>query len=187
MNFGLILLVAAAVFGLCFLVDKGFTKYFRGKAQHASGLSVRMNKRYGTFGVILLVLGIAALFAGLKGTMILLFGGPIVALMGVGLIVYYLFFGIYYDNECFVYSTFGKKSVTYRYTQIRGQMLYLVNGGNIIELHMSDGKAVSLQISMIGVYPFLDKALENWCRQKNISPEACDFHDPDKSCWFPNV
>ena len=182
MNIGLILIVAALVFGLCFLADKGFTKLFRSKAQHASGLSVRLNKRYGAFGVILFALGMAGFFAGLNGTRILLFGGPVVALMGVGLAVYYLSFGIYYDNDSFIYSSFGKKSVTYRYNQIRGQMLYLINGGTIIELHMTDGKAVSLQSSMIGVYPFLDKAFENWCRQKNI-----DFHDPDNSCWFPNV
>ena len=54
----LILLVAAAVFGVCFLVDKAFAKLFRSKAQHRSGKAVRANKRYGLFGVILLVLGI---------------------------------------------------------------------------------------------------------------------------------
>ena len=181
------LIVAAAVFGLCFLVDKGFQKIFRGKVQHASGLSVKLNKRYGAFGVILVALGVAALFAGLNGTTILLIGGPIVALMGVGLTVYYLTFGIYYDSDSFIYSSFGKKSITYNYNQIEGQMLYAINGGHIIELHMTDGKAVSLQSSMIGVYPFLDKAFAGWCHQKSIDPAACDFYDPDNSCWFPNV
>ena len=38
-----ILLIVAAVFGLCYLVDKGFTKLFRGKVQHSSGKSVRLN------------------------------------------------------------------------------------------------------------------------------------------------
>jgi hypothetical protein len=66
-------------------------------------------------------------------------------------------------------------------------MLYAVNGGNLIELHMTDGNSVNLQSSMIGVYPFLDKAFEGWCHQKGIDPEGCDFHDPDNSCWFPNV
>ena len=107
--------------------------------------------------------------------------------MGIGLIVYYMSFGIYYDRDSFIYSSFGHKSVTYRYNQIRGQMLYAVNGGNLIELHMTDGNSVNLQSSMIGVYPFLDKAFEGWCHQKGIDPEGCDFHDPDNSCWFPNV
>lgn len=182
-----LLIVCAAVFGICFLIDKGFQKVFRGKVQHVSGLSVKLNKRYGSFGIVLFALGCAGLFAGLNGTKILLFGGPFVILMGAGLIVYYLSFGVYYDSDSFVYSTFGKKSVTYRYDQIEGQMLYLVNGGNIVELHMTDGKAVSLQSSMIGVYPFLDKAYAGWCRQKGIDPETCEFHDPSNSCWFPNV
>ena len=54
MDFLGVILLAALVFGLCFLADKGFTKTFRGKAQHQSGLSVRVNKRYGAFGVIMI-------------------------------------------------------------------------------------------------------------------------------------
>ena len=49
MTFFLILLIAAAVFGLCFAVDKAFSKLFRSKAQHRSGMAVRANKRYGLF------------------------------------------------------------------------------------------------------------------------------------------
>ena len=41
MTFFLILLIAAAVFGLCFAVDKAFAKLFRSKAQHRSGLAIR--------------------------------------------------------------------------------------------------------------------------------------------------
>ena len=182
-----VLIVCAVVFAICFLVDKGFTKLFRGKAQHATGLSVRLNKRYGAFGAILFVLGLGALFAGMPDVKILLICGPIVSAMGVGLVVYYMNFGIYYDRDSFIYSSFGKKSVTYRYNQIQGQMLYAINGGNVIELHMTDGNAVSLQSSMIGAYPFLDAAFDGWCRQRNVDPAECDFHDPDNSCWFPNV
>ena len=70
-----ILLVAGAVFGICFLVDKGFTKAFRSQVQHQSGLSVRPNKKYGAFGLILVVLGLAAVFAGLNDDTVLLVGG----------------------------------------------------------------------------------------------------------------
>jgi hypothetical protein len=182
-----VIIVCVAVFAACFLFDKGFTKFFRGKAQHATGLSVRLNKRYGAFGAILFALGLGALFAGLPDVKILLICGPIVSLMGVALIVYYMSFGIYYDRDSFIYSAFGKKSVTYRYNQIQGQMLYLINGGNVIELHMTDGKAVTLQSSMVGAYPFLDTAFEGWCRQRCVDPSTCDFHDTANSCWFPNV
>ena len=57
--------VAAAVFGICFLVDKGFTKLFRNQSQHHTGKAVRLSKRYGSIGLILAVFGIGVLFAGL--------------------------------------------------------------------------------------------------------------------------
>ena len=183
-----VLLVAAVTFGLCFLVDKGFTKLFRSQSQHHSGLSVRLNKKYGAVGLILCVVGVGAVFAGLSATWVLTAGGVIVALMGIALVVYYMTFGIFYDKESFVYTSFGRKSVTYRYGQIRGQQLYIVQGGNIVvELHMTDGKAVQVQLQLQDADKFLNQAFSGWCAQKGITPESCDFHDTDNSCWFPTV
>lgn len=188
MTFFLILLIAAAVFGLCFAVDKAFAKLFRSKAQHRSGMAVRANKRYGLFGVILSVLGVMAICVGISDGSVLLWGGIIVLLMGICLAVYYLSFGVFYDGETFLLSRFGKKDITYRFDQIQGQKLYLVQGGNvIIELHMTDGNTVSLQSTMDGVYPFLDTAFAAWCMQTGRDPQSCDFHDPSRSLWFPTV
>ena len=188
MTFFLILLIAAAVFGLCFAVDKAFSKLFRSKAQHRSGRAVRANKRYGLFGVILSVLGVMAVCVGISDGSVLLWGGIIVLLMGVCLAVYYLSFGVFYDGETFLLSRFGKKEVTYRFSDIKGQKLYLVQGGNVvIELHMADGNTVSLQSTMDGVYPFLDTAFAAWCLQTGRDPQSCDFHDPSQSLWFPPV
>lgn len=188
MTFFLILLIAAAVFGVCFLVDKAFAKLFRSKAQHRSGKAVRANKRYGLFGVILSVLGIMAVCVGIADGSVLLWGGIIVLLMGLGLAVYYLSFGVFYDGETFLLSRFGKKELAYRFSDILGQKLYLVQGGNvIIELHMADGGTVSLQSTMDGVYPFLDTAFAAWCLQTGRDPQSCDFHDPSQSLWFPTV
>ena len=188
MTFFLILLIAAAVFGLCFAVDKAFAKLFRSKAQHRSGMAVRANKRYGLFGVILSVLGVMAICVGISDGSVLLWGGIIVLLMGICLAVYYLSFGVFYDGETFLLSRFGKKEVTYRFCEIKGQKLYLVQGGNvIIELHMTDGNTVSLQSTMDGVYPFLDTAFAAWCMQTGRDPQHCDFHDPSRSLWFPTV
>ena len=188
MTFILILLIAAAVFGLCFAVDKAFAKLFRSKAQHRSGMAVRANKRYGLFGVILSVLGVMAICVGISDGSVLLWGGIIVLLMGICLAVYYLSFGVFYDGETFLLSRFGKKEVTYRFCEIKGQKLYLVQGGNvIIELHMTDGNTVSLQSTMDGVYPFLDTAFAAWCMQTGRDPQSCDFHDPSRSLWFPTV
>lgn len=188
MTFVFILLIAAAVFGVCFLIDKAFARLFRSKAQHRSGKAVRANKRYGLFGVILTVLGVMAVCIGVTDGGALLWGGVIVLLMGLALAVYYLSFGVFYDGETLLVSRFGKKEITYRFSDILGQKLYLVQGGNvIIELHMADGGIVSLQSSMDGVYPFLDTAFAAWCLQTGRDPQSCDFHDPSQSLWFPTV
>ena len=183
-----LLLVAAAIFGICYLVDKGFSKLFRSKAQHRSGMAVRANKRYGVFGVILTVLGIMAVCVGITDGPVLIWGGIIVLLMGIALAVYYLSFGIFYDGESLLLQRFGKKDVTHCYKDIVGQKLYLIQGGNIVvELHMADGSAVSVQSSFDGVYPFLDTAFAGWCLQTGRDPQSCDFHDPSQSLWFPAV
>jgi len=183
-----IALVAAVIFGICYLVDKTFSKLFRSKAQHRSGLAVRANKRYGIFGVILTVLGIMAVCVGITNGPVLIWGGIFVLLMGIALAVYYLSFGIFYDGESLLLQRFGKKDVTYYYKEIVGQKLYLIQGGNIVvELHMADGSAVSVQSAFDGVYPFLDTAFAGWCLQTGRDPQSCDFHDPSQSLWFPTV
>ena len=188
MNFLFILLVAAAVFGICYLVDKAFSRLFRSKAQHRSGLAVRAPKRYGIFGVMFTVLGILGILTAGLSDKVLLVGALVVTAMGIGFTVYYLSFGIFYNGDSFLVSALGKKNREYRFEDILGQKLYLVQGGNVIvELHMADSTAVSLQANMDGVYPFLDTAFAAWCLQKNIDPQSCDFHDPSQSLWFPTV
>lgn len=183
-----VLLVAAVTFGLCFLVDRGFAKLFRSQSQHHSGLSVRLSKKYGAVGLILFVIGVAAVFSGLQYTLILVIGGVTVALMGVALVVYYMTFGIFYDKDSFVYTSFGKKSVTYRYSQIRAQQLYILQGGGIlVELHMVDGNTIQVQLQLENADKFLDTAFAGWCAQRGIDPADCQFHDPDNSLWFPSV
>lgn len=181
-----VLLVAALTFGVCYLFDKGYTNVFRNKIQHYSGLAVRINKRYAVFGLILTLLGIVAIITGITDGPVLLGGGIIVLLMGAGLITYYLTFGVFYDEDTFLLTTFGKKSRVYRYSDIVHQQLYIVQGGNVvIELHLTDKNAVSVQSTMEGTYPFLDHAFAAWCRQTGRDPESCDFHDPSQSLWFP--
>ena len=183
-----IALVAAVIFGICYLVDKTFSKLFRSKAQHRSGKAVRANKRYGVFGVVLTILGILAICVGVTDGPILIWGGIFVLLMGIGLAVYYLSFGIFYDSESILLQRFGKKDLVYAYKDIIGQKLYLIQGGSIvIELHMADGNAVSVQSTFDGAYAFLDAAFFSWCRQTGRNESECDFHDPSQSLWFPTV
>ena len=107
--------------------------------------------------------------------------------VGIGLIIYYLTFGIYYDDDGFLYHTFGKRGITYEYGDILGQRLYTASGNIVVELHMNDGKTVLLQATMEGPFAFLDEAFAGWCRQTEHDPENCDFHDPAQSLWFPTV
>lgn len=181
------LIVAALVFALCFLVDKGFTRAFRSKKQHASGTAVRAGKKYGIFGILFSMVGILAIVNWSSQGTVLLVGGIFSLLIGIFLCGYYLSFGIFYDEDSFLLSSFGKKSVSYQYRDIQSQQLFAVSGGSIvIELTLADGKTVSLQSGMEGVYPFLDAAFIGWCRQTGHDPEQCDFHDPSKSWWFPH-
>ena len=182
-----IIFTAAVVFGLCYVVDKSFSKLFRSKAQHQSGLAVRVNKRYGVFGVSLTVIGILSICLGITSGLALLLGGIVVLIMGICLAVYYLTHGIFYDGETFLVASFRKKDRVYQYWEIQEQRLYMVQGGSvIIELYLLDGTTVSLQSTMDGVYLFLDTAFAGWCLQKGIDPTTCDFHDPGKSWWFPH-
>ena len=187
MDILLVLLVAALVFGVCFLVDKGFQKVFRSQAEHQSGKAVRLSKRYGAFGVIMFALGTAAIFAGMNNGKALLYGGIIVVLMGIGLVVYYMSHGIFYDTDSFIYMTLGKHSAKYYYRDIQSQQLYNNQGHLLIELYMTDGKVVQVQSTMTGALDFMDHAFCAWLRQTGRTQEACGFYDPANCCWFPPV
>jgi len=180
------ILVIAAVFGLCYFFDKGFQKFFRSKKQHRSGLAVHLNRMYSIAGVLLSVLGVIAIVNGALESKTLLYGGIVVLVLGIALCIYHLSFGIFYDEDSFVYTSFGKKDATYHYRDIQTQKLYVITGGSIVvELHMADGKTVSVQSTMNGAYPFLDAAFAGWCRQRGVTAEDCDFYDPSNHLWFP--
>lgn len=186
MEFVAVIVIAALVFGVCYLVDKAFTKLFRSQQQHMSGTAVRLNKRYATIGLIMAVLGLSAVFTGMdQQETVLIVGGAILLAAGTGLVVYYVTFGVFYDDEGFILNTFGKKSQTYRYSDIQSQQLYNNYGTILIELHLSDGRSMQLQSGMQGAYDFMDKAFHAWLRQTGRRQEDCPFYDPDNSCWFP--
>lgn len=182
-----VILLIAAVFLVCWLVDKGFTKLFRSSPQHKSGLSIRPSKRYGSMGVIVALIGVAGVLAGITdGNAAVMVGSAILILAGAGLAVYYLSTGIFYDEDSFLYASFGKKGRTYRYRDILHQQLYQVQGGHyIIELHMSDGTAVMVQTQMEGYEAFLNHAAARWCSARGLDPKDLPYPDPEKFLWFP--
>ena len=187
MEFLPVILVAGLTFGFCFLLDKGFTKVFRNRKEHKSGKAIHTNKRVCAFGLIMAAVGVAALFASVTSGWFLLLGGILLICLGIMLVVQYLTFGVYYDEQGFLLTTFGKKSTSYAYKDIVGQILYNQQGHIAIELHMTDGRTVHLQSSMEGVYDFLDHAFYMWLAQTGRAKEDCPFYDPQNSCWFPSM
>ena len=184
MEYVAVLIVAALVCGACFLIDKGVQTLFRNQQEHRSGLAVLLNKKYDSMGLLLAVLGLAALF---MGGWLMCVGGGWLILVGIGLVAYYMTFGVFYDTDTFILTTFGKRSTAYAYKDIKAQQLYNSYGNTLIELHMTDGQAVQLQAGMTGVYDSMDHAFSAWLRQTGRKQEDCAFHDPQNSCWFPPV
>ena len=183
---GATILIIAAVFFLCFLADKGFTKLFRGKVQHQSGKSVRLSKRYGSIGLILFAFGLAAVFMGINNAEWVLVGGAcLLVLGGIALVIAYMSFGIYYDEDSFILSKFGKPSVTYYFKDIRSQQLYLASGNVVVELHMADGSHFQVHTGMTGMYTFMDDAFAAWLQLTGRTQDDCPWYDVDNSCWFP--
>ena len=111
----------------------------------------------------------------------------LIIVLGIALVLYYLSTGLFYDEESFIYLSFGKKSVTYHYRDIQSQQLYNAQGNLLVELYMTDGKVVQLQSTMTGAEAFMDHAFQAWLRQTGRDPRACDFHDTASYCWFPAV
>ena len=180
-----ILIICAVVFGICYLVDKGFTKLFRSQTQHFSGKAVRLSKRYGSIGLLIAVLGLIAVFMGIPEDWVLMVGGALVLLMGIGLVVYYMSYGVFYDENSFLFMSLGKKNKTYYYNAIRAQQLYNNQGHLLIELQMKDGNVIQLQSTMSGCYEFMDHAFAAWLKQTGRRVEDCPYYDPANSCWFP--
>ena len=180
------LLVIAATFGAMFLIDKGLTKLFRSRDQHHSGTAVRLKKHYGILSLAMMILGVLGILTFFfDGNAILLLGGLLVAPGGVVLGIYYLTHGIFYNDESFLYVTFGNRSREYHYGDIRGQKLYEIQGGTLlVELHMADGKTVSVQTSMEGAKTFLDKAAHARMRQLGLNSHECQWFDETEGCCF---
>ena len=190
MEYILIILTAGVVIGLCFLLDFLFKKIFRSQAQHMSGLAVRLHKRYGTFGLLMIVLGAAAIIAGVNSEApmwILIAGGSLIVLVGIFLVIYYLSTGIFYDEDGFIYTGLTKKKKFYAYRDIQAQQQYNNGGQLLIELHMADGTAVQVQSTMTGAVEFMDYAFSAWLRQTGREEADCEFYDRSHSVWFPPV
>ncbi len=183
------LIIVAATFGVMFLLDKGLTRLFRSRDQHRSGTAVRLKKHYGILSLALMALGVLGIVTWFTDrTLVLLAGGLLILPGGALLGVYYLTHGIFYDDESFLYVSFGNNAREYRYADITAQKLYEIQGGSLlVELYMVDGKTVSVQGTMEGAYAFLDKAAHARMRQLKLNSHECAWFDESQGRWFPPV
>ena len=181
------LLIAAATFGLMFLLDKGLTKLFRSRQQHRSGRAVRLNKRYGILSLAMMILGMLGLLFGItEPSVMLIVGGALVIPGGALLGIYYLTHGIFYDSDSFLYTTIGNRSRSCRFGDIRSQKLYRLQGGSyLVELYLNDGTTIPIQTVMPGALDFLDHASHARMRHLGLNSHECRWYEPDQGCWFP--
>lgn len=187
MEYVWIVVIALLTFGVCFALDKLFSKAFRSSSQHRSGNRVKLRNRVAVFGLLVMLLAIVCIIFYWTSHPVIFWSGWILLLMGGGLLAYYLSFGVYYDEQGFVYSRFGRKSKLYTYDQIAAQQLYSSHGSILVELHLGDGTTLTVQDNMDGGFAFLDYAFARWREIRGLGEEECSFHNPEKCQWFPTV
>ena len=184
MKYVMYILLVAVMFGLVALVDWLLKKLFPKKGAMKSGKAVRMPRYSVIFGILMTLLGvIALLFLPLEQERFLAFGCVVVLIMGVYLLVNFCRFGIFYDEEGFVYRTLTKKARSYRYSDIESQQSFVAKSGLNTTLYVA-GDEIRLYSAMQGLSDFLNKAFFRWCAQKGIDPDTVE-NDPSVLVFFP--
>ena len=184
MQYVLYILLVAVIFGLVALVDLLLKKLFPQNETIKRGNAVRMPRYSSILGLIMTLLAvIALLFLPLEGETLLWIGCIVVLLMGVYLLVNYNRFGIFYDEEQFIYRALTKKAKTYRYAEIESQRSFIAKSGYNTILYVA-GDEIQLYGAMQGLGSFLNKAFFRWCDQKGIDPDTVE-NDPAALVFFP--
>lgn len=185
MKYVLYFLLVAVIFGLIALVDFIFRKLFPGESAMKQGKAVRMPRYSFILGLILTLLGvIGLLYIPYRREMALWLGCWVVLLMGAYLLVNFCRFGIFYDDERFVYRTLTRKAKTYRYSDIQSQRSFLARSGYNTILYVA-GDEIQLYAAMQGLSDFLNKAFFRWCAQKGVDPDTVETN-PDMLLFFPD-
>ena len=178
MFYVIILLICAAVFGLCFLVDKLIQRLRR---HEPPAKTVRQPRRAVIIGIIMLVVGIGLLL--FLNTSWGLVGGIVMILLGAVLLTSYFLFSVHYDDEGFTCRTL-KSADRYLYNQIRGEQAIATRSGITVILYVGH-TTVELSEAMQGVQKFLSHAYYARCRQMGIDPDLCPPPAPRELVWFP--
>ena len=181
-----VVIICAAVFLICFLIDTLLKLIFPKSKLEKSKQVVRPPRRSAVFGVVLLFLGVAVLvqFVSKKGDTLLLLGSIAAMIFGIILLCTYFSVSIYYDDEGFLYKAWGHGKKEFRYSQIKGQRSLLTRGGVNTILFVGD-EEINLYSAMQNLNAFLSKAFFKWCAAKGIDPDTVE-NNPRMATYFPD-
>ena len=181
-----VLIVCAAVFLICFLIDTLFKLIFPKSRLEKSKQVVRPPRRSAVIGVILTFAGAAMLVKLLpeKSDVLFLIGSIVAVIFGVILLCTYFSIAIYYDDEGFLYKAWGHGKKEFRYSQIKGQRSLLTRGGVNTILFVGD-EEINLYSAMQNLNAFLSKAFFKWCAAKGIDPDTVE-NNPRMATYFPD-
>lgn len=184
MKYVIYILLVAALFGLVALFDFLFQKLFPKNGTMKHGKAVRMPRYSFILGLLMTLLAlIALLFLPFEGETFLWLGCVVVLIIGLYLLVNFSRFGIFYDDEQFIYRTLTKKARTYRYADIRGQRSFLAKSGLNTTLDVA-GDEIQLYSAMQGLSDFLHKAFYRWCEETGVDPDTVE-NNPSMLVFFP--
>lgn len=181
MIYVILILIGAATFGLCFVIDRLIQRLRRRRTGGAVPRIVRQPKRAAGIGIVLSVAGLALML--FLRSPLGLWGGLVIALMGAVLLGSYFLLFIEYDDEGFTYRTLKGKS-RFLYNQIRGEQAIATRSGINAILYVGN-TTVEVSEAMDGVREFLQHAYYARCRQLHIEPESCPPPAPRELLWFP--
>lgn len=182
----LMLLICAAVFLVCFLIDTLLKLIFPKSKLEKSKQAVRPPRRSAVIGVILAFAGVVALIRIVPQAhdTLLLIGSIVAIVTGIVLLCTYFSVVIYYDDEGFLYKAWGHGKQEFRYSQIKGQRSLLTRGGVNTILFVGDAE-INLYGAMQNLNAFLNKAFFKWCEVKGIEPDSIE-NNPRMLTYFPD-
>lgn len=185
MKYILYILLIAVIFGLIALMDWVFGKLFPKAKIQKTGKAVRMPRYSFILGILIVVLGMIGLLYYTQADLFLKIGMIVAMAMGLYMTVNFMRFGIFYDDQCFVYRTLTKKAVTFRYSDISGQRSFLAKSGLNTTLLMGETE-IPLNGAMQGLSDFMNHAFFAWCRETGRDPDQQEY-DPTTLRYFPEV
>ena len=176
-------LLIAVVFGLIALIDFIFGKLFPKPEVMKSGNVVRMPRYSFILGLIISFFAIVAILYLPMEEKLLWWGSWIVLLMGSYLLVNFWRFGIFYDDEGFLYRPLFTKARRYADRDIRAQRSILARSGINTTLYVGED-ALQLYSAMQGLGDFLSKAFYRWCDETGTDPDTVE-NNPRMLHFFP--